>query len=515
MTTEITKPSTDLTHLSDDQAHAYDRAANALKLAGIDITNADHVLPPSSKDAPPRIMAILGKAGSGKTHLMSIIDKALQAADCIQITGDVEVKRRKETISYAVVAPTNKAASVLRSRGVQATTIHRIIYTPVYDPLYEAIVEWLATPLVSPKPEMEGLTDEMLKRASEFYDQTKSAPGALAAIGLRGSEFLKGWTKRDDAIDIGLVDEASMLDSEKLDDLADIFNVLILFGDPAQLAPVMGRRRDSSDDDGMAVTSLPTGAKIELSRNHRQTADNPIVDLAYALQDPALRFHDFEDMIKDAAQKDERVEIASKVNSDLMARSPVLVWRNNTRIRLIAAFRAAHGIAEDALAPGEPLICDGIELPVKHRKKRLDLEQAGLVKGAQVFYRGPGNKSGFSRIWVDGAENPKISAATIIKIEKPDVEEPFIPFAARMGAAFVHGAACTVHKAQGSQWHTVQIFAPDIAAAANSGLIEANVPLWKRLTYVAVTRSQAKMIWATRYAISRPKTSLSADDLVS
>ena len=29
-------------------------------------------------------------------------------------------------------------------RGVPATTIHRIIYTPVYDPEYEKIAEWLA-----------------------------------------------------------------------------------------------------------------------------------------------------------------------------------------------------------------------------------------------------------------------------------------------------------------------------------------------------------------------------------
>ena len=67
-----------------------------------------------------------------------------------------------------------------------------------------------------------------------------------------------------------------------------------------------------------------------------------------------------------------------------------------------------------------------------------------------------------------GAEDPNLSAASIIKIEKPDEEEPFIPFAASMGAAFLHGAAVTIHKAQGSQWDTVQVFAPDIYAAART-----------------------------------------------
>ena len=61
------------------------------------------------------------------------------------------------------------------------------------------------------------------------------------------------------------------------------------------------------------------------------------------------------------------------------------------------------------LLPGEPLICDGIELPLKHRKKRLDLEARGLIKGAQVVYLGPGSKPGFSRLHVVGAESPQVS----------------------------------------------------------------------------------------------------------
>ncbi len=133
-----------------------------------------------------------------------------------------------------------------------------------------------------------------------------------------------------------------------------------------------------------------------------------------------------------------------------MARSPVLVWRNVTRIRLIHAFRAAFDAPEDELLEGEPLICDGIELPLKHRKKRLDLEARGLIKGAQVIYLGPGATPGFSRLHVIGAEDPQVGAACIIKIEHEGDDEPFIPFAARMGATFVHGAAVTIHKAQGS-----------------------------------------------------------------
>jgi hypothetical protein len=196
-----------------------------------------------------------------------------------------------------------------------------------------------------------------------------------------------------------------------------------------------------------------------------------------------------------------------------MARSPVLVWRNATRIRLLNAFRQVHGAPEDSLLPGEPLICDGLELPLKHRRKRLDLEARGLIKGAQVIYLGPGRKTGFSKLHVVGALEPQVSAASIVKIEKPDEEEPFIPFAARMGATFLHGAAVTIHKAQGSQWPDVQVFAPDLYAAARAGRTEAGQPLWKRLAYVAVTRAQSRLFWVVRNRLSRPSGPLRVDDL--
>ena len=252
---------------------------------------------------------------------------------------------------------------------------------------------------------------------------------------------------------------------------------------------------------------------LELSRIHRQEADNPILDLAHALGDPDLTFEQFERMVEDASRRDDRVVWGQRVEVDLMARSPVLVWRNATRIRLISAFRRVYEAPEDALLSGEPLICDGLELPLKHRKKRLDLEARGLIKGAQVIYLGEGRKPGFSRLHVMGAEDPQVSAASIVKIEKPDEEEPFIPFAARMGATFLHGAAVTIHKAQGSQWDTVQVFAPDLYAAARMGRMEAGQALWKRLAYVAITRAQERLIWVVRNRLSKPTGTLVVDDL--
>ncbi|MGH1368337.1 MAG: ATP-dependent DNA helicase [Maritimibacter sp.] len=486
---------------SEDQAETHDRVAALLREAGVDI-DAGTTTPLSGQSA--RLMAVIGKAGSGKTMLLAQLYKALEDAGVDLVSGDYEGKKRKDRRTLAILAPTNKAASVLRNRGVPATTIHRILYTPVYDPEYEKIAEWLAGN--DERPEIEGLTDEALDRAFAFFQTHKSIPGALAAAGLRGSDFITGWKRRDDPLDIGFVDESSMLDDKQLNDLKEIFPTLVLFGDPAQLAPV-------GQSGEMVFEALKEEQKCILSRIHRQENDSPILDLAHALADDSLTFSDFEDMIETAAREDDRVVVAPRVDSDLMARSPVLVWRNKTRIRLIHAFRAAHGAPETELIPGEPLICDGIELPIKHRKRRIDLEARGLIKGAQVVYLGEGKRVGFSRLHVIGAEDPRLSVASIVKIERPDEEEPFIPFAATMGAAFLHGAAVTTHKAQGSQWPEVQVFAPDLYAASQAGRVEAGIALWKRLAYVAITRAQTRLHWVTRYALARPQNMLGIEDL--
>ena len=486
---------------SDDQAEAWDRAADVLGSAGIDLADGTQI--PMS-DGRAQVLAITGRAGSGKTMLLAQLYQSLVDCGVEIVSGDYEGKKRKDTRRMAILAPTNKAASVLRNRGVPATTIHRILYTPVYDPEYEKIAEWLANG--GERPKVEGITEAALDRAKLFYETVKSIPGALATAGLRGSDFIQGWKRREEPLDIGLVDEASMLDERQFADLREVFPTLILFGDPAQLAPV-------GQSGEMVFETLPEKRRVNLGRIHRQTQDNPILDLAHALSDPLLEFHDFEDMIRDHARHDDRVQMPERVEVDLMARSPVLVWRNATRIRLIQAFRAVHLAPPDDLLPGEPLICDGIELPLKHRKKRIDLEARGLIKGAQVVYMGPGSKPGFARLHVLGAEDPQLSAASIIKIEIPDSDEPFIPHAARMGATFLHAAAITIHKAQGSAWPTVQVFAPDLYAAAQAGRVEAGLPLWKRLAYVAITRAEERLLWVIKNRLSRPTIVLGIDDL--
>ena len=57
------------------------------------------------------------------------------------------------------------------------------------------------------------------------------------------------------------------------------------------------------------------------------------------------------------------------------------------------------------------------------------------------------------------------------------------------------------------------MFGPDLQIAAKMGRVEAGIPLWKRLAYVAITRAEERLYWVTRYALARPKQPLGVSDL--
>src|SRR3546814_2714881 len=82
--------------------------------------------------------------------------------------------------------------------------------------------------------------------------------------------------------------------------------------------------------------------------------------------------------------------------------------RRHTRCALVT------GVQTCALPifPGEPLVCDGLELPLKRRKERMALEARGLIKGAQATYLGPGRKPGFARVDIHGIDEPEIGRAS-------------------------------------------------------------------------------------------------------
>ena len=107
---------------SEDQAQAYDTITEILRSAGVDLTNVHVTPPPAGKDS---VAAVIGKAGSGKTLLLAQLYHALKDAGLNILSGHYEPPARKDRRTLAILAPTNKAASVLRNRGVPARSEER------------------------------------------------------------------------------------------------------------------------------------------------------------------------------------------------------------------------------------------------------------------------------------------------------------------------------------------------------------------------------------------------------
>ena len=87
---------------SDDQAQAHDRIAEALRGIGVDLDN--ETLTPAA-EGPARVMAVVGKAGSGKTLLLAELVRVLKATGIDIVSGDWEGRRRKDRRTLAVLAP--------------------------------------------------------------------------------------------------------------------------------------------------------------------------------------------------------------------------------------------------------------------------------------------------------------------------------------------------------------------------------------------------------------------------
>jgi len=138
-----------------------------------------------------------------------------------------------------VCAFTGKAAYVLRTKGIDATTMHRMIYSPT--------VRCQACGAVR----------------SEF-------PVATARTGCEHKKVDKDWLRHPSLpYDLIIVDEASMVNRKLMDDL-ESFQIPVLYvGDHGQLEPI-------GDNPGLMLRP-----DIKLEQIHRQAEDSPILKLAH------------------------------------------------------------------------------------------------------------------------------------------------------------------------------------------------------------------------------------------
>lgn len=236
-----------------------------------------------------QVFLLAGYAGTGKTFLINHVVK-----ECFYLTPDRDA---------VFVTPTGKAATVLIQNGTPAGTIHSLIYR---------------------KEEVK----------EEYVDED-------GVVTVREKLFFKKRSTIDDQIKLIVVDEASMVNDDTVQDLLS-FGVKCLFsGDNAQLPPVAGRNSLVPD--------------YELTEIVRQEADNPIVTVAsMAREGKVIPYGVYGESVCVIPRARFRGRDRERI---LREADQIIYGTNATRAKLNAEIRELLGFRDKLPMEGEKLIC--------------------------------------------------------------------------------------------------------------------------------------------------------------
>ena len=485
--------------------------------------------------AASNILAMLGGAGSGKTHTLTSIRDALrnEGWEPMDFTAEEPEVTSK---SYILAATTNAAARVAsRKIGEPVVTVHKAIYVPRHTPLHACLGPWLVNGAEKyhPGAQEADILDAMMTECQDpiadatkagVFDQDKVVPAIiqLSATAKNGKDIeraigaleidtfphlIDGFILRDDEMKVPLivVDEASMANVDMLKDLVIASKMLVLVGDPLQLPPVTTPRdRENGVDGRQAFSIVPPEKKIYLQKIRRQAEGSSIIDLAYMALSPTVTIDQFMATIDGlAVNSDPSVLLRSQFDPRIMAASPALCWTNATRLSLITGWRQAFGLPGETLQRWEPLICQNNK--IIDGAGKVNREPYTFVKG-QAFFVNHTIGTNFLNVWDGDMRELEVEASVADDRQAMEKAGVYLPTFLRgwSGVRFRHGAASTIHTAQGNQWETVQISMGDLYKAAHANKPSEpgdNVPQWKRLAYVALTRAEKQAIFVTANAV--------------
>ncbi|MGZ8432743.1 MAG: ATP-dependent DNA helicase [Candidatus Binatia bacterium] len=365
-----------------------------------------------------QILVIGGYAGTGKSTIAKYFEKQLG-------------------IDALYCAYTGKAAFALRERGASnASTIHGLIYK-----------------FFEPKEAREFLfearsTMQSCVAGSRRYRAWEKTYGQLHNIIKTGGDgaFVLNPLSPICGSDLVVVDEYSMVNADIVDDLTMLADKILFLGDPAQLPPVEGK--------------TPLKPQYFLDEVVRQALDNPVLRAATLIREgkPIPAGADW-GKFKRIKKKDFEWDLANSVDQ-------ILCGKNITRTALNKKFRDRLGLTDNLPMTDDKLVC----LKNNHN--------IGLYNGVTGICVNPREVGGEFLIDLQQKgrffEELSVWGARFTEGRQPERWET------RAYDHFDFGYALTVHKAQGSEWNNIAIFA------------EMRNPAW---LYTAITRAKKTAIW--------------------
>ena len=365
-----------------------------------------------------QVFRIFGYAGCGKSFIVNYAIEQLG----IDKLNDVK---------YATY--TGKSALVLRKRLLPATTIHKLIYTPIEE--IEKIV-------------MDDGTVK-IKRRTKFVKKTCL----------------------DANIKLIVIDECSMVDEKIWNDLLSFNIPLIVLGDSGQLPPLRGKSPITAEEPDVFLDEIV-----------RQSADNPIIYLSMlARQGKDIPLGDYGDGISVITKDD-------FFDDHLLTAEMVITTTNDLRDELNTYIR------QELLGRTAPLPVEGDKLICRKNNWDEVLNGIPLVNGlVGKVVNGPVEvcdyntdlfamnfrPEGFKNKQFEGLEcNVKMFSPISAKERKDIIGNRY-----ELGNKFEYGYAITTHLSQGSQAEEVLYYYEPFG----------NAEFRRQLLYTGITRAEKEL----------------------
>lgn len=306
---------------------------------------------------------------------------------------------------------TGKAAHVLRRTGIEASTIHRLIYLPR---------DKCGARLALLERELARLREDLPEEAARLRREI-----AAERENLRRPDFTLNEDSPLRGAALLVIDEYSMVDERMGEDLLGFGCPILALGDPGQLPPVRGTRYFGAPD-------------FTLEEVHRQAAESPVLRLATLAREGRR--------LPKGEHGESRVLTWSAVSgaklvSMMLGADQILVGLNVTRKKINAEVRRQLGRSGPLPEVGDKLVC------------LRNNPDEGLLNG-QIWTVAGARARAFLELELVGEEGER---ARCLSHRGPfeGKDAPLDPISRKRANDFDFGYALTVHKAQGSQWDRV------------------------------------------------------------
>lgn len=361
-----------------------------------------------------QVFYLAGYAGTGKTtiakHLASLQD------------GNV-----------AFAAYTGKAASVLRRKGCDASTIHSLIYKVV---------------------QPDGLKIRKLQDALKKAESVEVEADLKKQLRMENSPR---FVLNDESIlldtDLVIIDECSMVGESIGKDLLSFGTKILVLGDPGQLPPV--------DGGGFFTSRTPNFLLTEI---HRQARDNPIINMATIVRQGGT--------LKPGAYGGSKVLRRNEADESLyLSHDQIIVGANRTRKSVNLTYRDLKSYDGALPEAGEKVIC---------LKNNAEL---GILNGTQWRVESCEDKGTYLDLevtdWDAPGGKPVKCAAHHFNVDFKSM----MWYDRKRAEEFDFGYAITCHKSQGSQW-------PNVFIHNEAFMFRDSAKQW---LYTALTRAESNV----------------------